>query len=491
MTATNVPSPSWNPATGFIPATESSILAGAQADIAQAFNNYNLNFALNTPQGQLSSSLSACYGNTQDVFCFYTTQTDPAYAVGRMQDAIGRIYFMERNGAEPTVLSILCSGAGGVVIPNGAAIVDPIGNVYTTDGGTIAGVGSITLQFAAVVPGPTPVPLTVSIFQAVPGWDSATVSGGTVGTSTETRAQFESRRQSTVEANAVGVMGAILGSIANLPNVLDYYGVDNPTSGTVVINGVSITAYSMYLAVVGGSDANVANAILTKRPPGTPMVGNTTVNVVYNPLGPNGLPLYSNPPTYAITFERPPDMNIMFAVVLVNSPNLPANANLLVQNAILGAFNGEFVDSNGVNLPRARIASLLLASDYTECIKVLGPWARIRSIQINSPNTPTVTASASFATNVMTVTAILSGGNNLAVGQTIDDSLSGGHIPPGTTIASLGSGTGGTGTYNLSQPVGTIAGETVAALSPNQNSVQVQGNQEPILSAANIAVTAT
>ena len=57
---------------------------------------------------------------------------------------------------------------------------------------------------------------------------------------------------------------------------------------------------------------------------------------------------------------------------------------------------------------------------------------------------------ASFATSVMTVTAVADG--VLAVGQLI--SASG--VAAGTYITSLGTGTGGTGTYNLSTTPGTV-----------------------------------
>ena len=52
-----------------------------QADINAAFGG-NLNQALNTPQGQLASSIAAILGNVDDTFAFYTSQTDPAFALG-------------------------------------------------------------------------------------------------------------------------------------------------------------------------------------------------------------------------------------------------------------------------------------------------------------------------------------------------------------------------------------------------------------------------
>ena len=58
--------------------------------------------------------------------------------------------------------------------------------------------------------------------------------------------------------------------------------------------------------------------------------------------------------------------------------------------------------------------------------------------------------SASFTTSVMTVTAVTSGA--LAAGQLVQSS----GVAAGTYITSLGTGTGGTGTYNLSTTPGTI-----------------------------------
>lgn len=60
---------------------------------------------------------------------------------------------------------------------------------------------------------------------------------------------------------------------------------------------------------------------------------------------------------------------------------------------------------------------------------------------------------ASFATNVMTVTAVTSG--TVAVGQQV----SGAGLPANTYVKALGTGTGGAGTYTLSTSPGTISAQ--------------------------------
>lgn len=78
---------------------------------------------------------------------------------------------------------------------------------------------------------------------------------------------------------------------------------------------------------------------------------------------------------------------------------------------------------------------------------------------LGQPNfTGTVGAifTASTATNVLTVTIVSSGIIN--VGDLLIDSS----MPANTKIASFGSGTGGTGTYNLTTSPGTLGGHTVS-----------------------------
>jgi hypothetical protein len=77
------------------------------------------------------------------------------------------------------------------------------------------------------------------------------------------------------------------------------------------------------------------------------------------------------------------------------------------------------------------------------------------SIQAAAPGA-TVAAfvgSASFATNVMTVTAVTSG--TVKVGQQV----TGSGIPANTYVTALGTGTGGAGTYTLSISPGTISAQ--------------------------------
>ena len=87
-----VPQPSFGP-NGFVTPPESEILVAVKEEWNAAFGN-ELNMADETPQGQLAVSQTAAIGNANDAFVCLSQQMDPAYNIGRYQDAIARIYFI-------------------------------------------------------------------------------------------------------------------------------------------------------------------------------------------------------------------------------------------------------------------------------------------------------------------------------------------------------------------------------------------------------------
>lgn len=443
---TAVPTPVFGP-TGFVAPSQSAVLAGVQADLNAAFGG-NLNPALNTPQGQLATSEASIIGNVNSLFEYYTNQVDPAYASGRMQDAIGRIYFIERLPSEPTVLQIACVGQG-ANIPIGALIIDTGNNLYACTGsGTIGPSGTATLSFACTVPGPVVVPGTnaVSIYQAIPGWDGVTVVSGVVGQNTETRAQFETRRQQSVALNSIGSLPSILGVVLNVSGVLDAYVTENTTNGTLTLGGVTLLPNSLYVAVSGGASAAVAQAIWSKKAPGCAYNGNTTVTVFDSNSG------YSPPlPSYNVSFQIPSNLAILYAVNIVSGPLVPANAATQIQNALALAFTG--ADGGA----RARIGSTLLATRYLGAIQALGSWAQVRSLYLGSNNTASAVAIGRTSGTTLTITALTSG--SIAVGNNLSDGS--GYISVGTQVTALGTGSGGSGTYVINNPQ-TVGGTCTA-----------------------------
>lgn len=477
--ATNVPAPTFGP-TGFVAPPESAILAGVIADYQLAFGG-NLNLAINvpssltTPQGQLASSTTGIIGNVNDTFVKMTNNMNPNFADGRWQDAIAYIYFLMRKPSLPTVVQATCTGLAGVVIAEGALAIANDGNVYTcTVPGTIGIGGTCLASFSCNVPGAIPCPAGSlnTIYQSIVGWDAIdNLTDGVIGQDVEGRADFEARRFRSVAQNSVGALPSVLGTVLQVPGVLDAYVTENSTASPITVGGVTLNANCLYVAVVGGAASAVAQAIWTKKAPGCNYYtgGNTTVTVFDTS--------YDLPqPSYAVQFEVPTPLPILFAVNIANNALVPSDATTQIQNALIAAFAGQ---DGG---PRARIGSAIFASRFYASVAALGSWVQIISILIGCQNN----AAASCTTGHIAGTAFTEAGTTtgtFAIGQTLVDAT--GDIQPGTVIVS---GTSPNWVVNNSQ---TVTAEVVYGCLATLNDVTAQINQSPVLEAANIVVTAT
>ncbi|WP_347558586.1 hypothetical protein [Robbsia sp. KACC 23696] len=443
-TSTNVPAPTFG-ATGFVAPAESDVLAGVQADQQAAFGG-NLNPSLTTSQGQLAQSTSAIIGDKNDKFLALANGVDPAYAAGRMQDAIGRIYFITRIAAQATVIEAPCMGLAGTVIPaNNALIVDAAGNIWScTATVTIPASGTVTTSFACTTTGPTAVPALngVSIYKAIPGWDSVTCASGVVGNAVETRTAFEFRRRQSVALNAQGSLPAVLGAVFNVSGVLDAYATENNesvqsgavftgsiTGGTLTVSAVESGTLAVGQTVVGTGVKQ--STLITALGSATGGVGTYAVSISQTvastdmtaavggvPLGKNSLYIgvtggeaqavgaaiwgkkspgcnYNGDTTFTYTDPGPtgypyspplPTYTGKFQTL----KNTPIWFSIAMQNnanvpsdaiaQVQAAIIAAFTGADGGT--RARVGSWIFASRFYGSIAALGTWALIYSIEL-------------------------------------------------------------------------------------------------------------
>lgn len=365
-------------ATGLTLPTDAAILAGVQADMNAAFGG-NLNPALSTPQGQLATSEAAILSAKNAEFAKFVALVDPDTSSGFMQDAIARIYFLNRRPAAATVVQVQCNGLSGVVIPVGALVRDASGNIYScTQRGVIPVGGLITLPFAAQVAGPIACPagsISGAPYRAIIGWDRATnLAAGVTGALVETRAEFEFRRKQSVAINAKGTLPSIYANVFNVEGVFDTYVTENTTSDPITVGATAyaLVPHSIYVAVVGGLAEDVAKAIWLRKDAGADYNGNTQVTV-YDESG------YSYPyPEYTVKFQTPTPTPVKFSVQIANDPTLPSNVIDLVKAAIVNAFVG------GDGGQRSRIGATIFASRFYAPLSAVSPVMSILSLLIGT-----------------------------------------------------------------------------------------------------------
>jgi hypothetical protein len=355
---------------------EADILQGVLRDTNAAFGgNLNIN-NLETPQGQLASSTAAIIGDANDTFAQFVNQINPDFADGFMQDAIARIYFLNRKAAIPTSVSCDCLGLAGTVIPLGARAQDGAGNQYLcTQAGTITSTGTVSLPFICATSGAIECPANSvnAIAQGIVGWDKVNnPAAGAVGAPVESRADFAYRRQNSVALNAHGSLNSIYAAVFNVSNVLDVYVTENVTNASINVGATNypLAPHSLYVAVVGGAPAEIAQAIWSKKDVGCDYNGNTSATVI-DPSG------YAYPqPSYTVKYQTPANVPIFFNVQIETMPNLPNDIVSRVKAAIVAAFNG----TDGGK--RARIGSMLLASRYYAPIVNAATGVQILNVKI-------------------------------------------------------------------------------------------------------------
>lgn len=444
---TNVPSITIGP-NGIVIPTESAILAGRLADLQEAFGG-DLNPSLVTPQGQIATSDAAIIGAANDAFLEIANGFDPALNSGRFQDAVARIYFLQRIPAASTVVTANCYGLDGTFIPVNAQASDSAGNLYlATESGTITG-GVVPLTFACATTGPTICLAGAlnTIYQAIPGWDSITNPvQGVVGNDAETTAAFEARRQQSVAINASGQTGAVLAAVLAVPGVLDGYALENPlpnTSGasfTGSISGNVLTTTSFVFGVITPGMMLVGTGVVSGTAISEQLSGTTGGVGTYNLNIPQtvssrsliaavgGVQLVSN--SIYVAAYGGASSDVAAAILRKKNPgcNYNGNTTVTVQDtnpaytAGFPSYNVTYeiptatpikfavsMQSNG-GVPatavaqvkaaivaaftgadgglKARIAGPIFASRFYSGIVALGAWAQIYSLQlgIDAPN---------------------------------------------------------------------------------------------------------
>lgn len=368
-------------------APDSADVLQAQQNIWQAAFDNKLNPDPATPQGQIMASLAAIVQEKNSQLLFLANQFNPATADGVWQDALAAIYFLERQGAVATTVQVHCTGLPGTVIAGQDSSVTPA-RVKTLDGtvlvcligGTIPAGGEITLPFVAQTSGPVVVEANsvTTIVQAQPGWDTvANPDPGVTGRDVESRQAFEERRRLSVAYNSRSMLASIYARVGNLTGVIDLLARQNRTDAPVEDNGVTLAPHSIYIAVLGGADAEIAEAIYNSVSGGCDYNGDTSVEYTDSVTG----------AVETVKFQRPEEYPFAIEVTLQKNATTPSDVAARVKSNILADFYGEPYPNAGdgtahdAQVTRIPIGALVYASRFY-CPAISAGASQLVSVQI-------------------------------------------------------------------------------------------------------------
>ena len=324
----------------------------------------DINTAPETPQGQIIDAETLAITQKDAELAFLANMFNPKTARGIWQDALAEIYFIKRKKAVNSRCYCVLTGLNGTVIEKGSKIQSSADSTYwdLLEDVTINDNSSVTALFeceseGAIIASPNTLN---KIITTVAGWDTVNnTQSATVGSLEESQQAFEKRRYDSVALNSVGTTASVFSRVNQIDDVVGCYVVDNKTNVNKIIDDYLLKPHSIYVAVIGGSNQDIAEAIYRSLSAGCDYNGNTQITVV-------------DPHTHAkekVTFMRPTSQNV-YIKVNVFDKDLPDDYENLIKNAVITNFYGqdEQIEIAGEAVTRAIMGQDIYASRFLPSI---------------------------------------------------------------------------------------------------------------------------
>ena len=326
--------------TGVIVPDTSDTLGTVQNEYVDVFGA-ELNLDPATPQGRLIDSEVTARQSFIRNNATVANQINPNLAGGVFLDAIWSLTGGERVGQSRTVIpGVLLAGVPTTLIPGGSQARTANGTVCESLGDmTLDGSGNGSVDFRAIEYGPVAVAigtLTTPV-TGVLGWESVTNPvAGVPGVETESDVASRLRRRQTLALQGVALPEAIISGVMDVEGVNSLAFRENTTNATTVIDGISLIEHSIWLCVDGGSNLDVAAAILAKKSLGCDYNGPVTVNVTDAASG----------QVYPVKFQRPTLVPVK-ARVTARAINTVADPATTIRAALVAYAAGEIDGEQG------------------------------------------------------------------------------------------------------------------------------------------------
>lgn len=327
-------------ATGLIVPDTAALQAEVEGEYKAALGQ-DLVTTPNTPQGVLITAEVAARSNVVQNNAALANQINPNLAGGVFLDAIWALTGGARLAATHSVIpGVALLGIPGTFIPAGsqASLVD--GTLFASVADvTLDGGGNGTVDFQAVDTGPIAANVGAlnQIVTAVLGWDSVTnATAATVGRGVESDIASRQRRKNTLSLQNVALPAAITSALYALPDVKSLQFRENFTKVDATIDGIFLLANSVWVCVKGGTNADIAAALLSHKSLGANWNGAVTVNTTDPASG----------QVYPVKFDRPADVPVQ-ARVTVRVGSALGDVPAIVRAAIVAYAAGEIEGEPG------------------------------------------------------------------------------------------------------------------------------------------------
>lgn len=360
--------------TGVIVPDTSGILAQVQDEYKAVFGS-DLVVTPDTPQGVLITAEALARSQEVRNNAAVANQINPNIAGGVFLDAIMALLGVQRTPATQTVVpGVTLTGVASTTVPVGSQAQTPAGDIFVTLSTVVIGLGgTITVDFASVEYGPIPCDIgdLTQIVTNVLGWETVNnTAAGVLGATTQSDQAARAYRNNTLAFQGVALAEAITSALFNVAGVTSLAFLENVAATTQTIQGISMVAHSVWACVKGGSNLDVAAALLENKSSGAAWNGGTTVNVIEPASG----------QTYAVKFDRPASIGILVKVT-------SAGDSAAIIQAVLDYAAGliEITGSNGAqsNVPGFVVGSDVSPFEISGAIMAENPGIFVNKVEIS------------------------------------------------------------------------------------------------------------
>lgn len=242
----------------------------------------DINVDSNSPDGQLINIYAQSISDFLELLfgTYNNAAVDTSY--GERLDQLVALNGLARQQGTYTQAHVLVTVSLALTLPGldqttnpAFTVADNAGNQFQlVTSHVFGGAGSATLTFQAVDIGQVEtiantITNQVTSTLGVSSVNNPSVASDTIGMDEETDAQLKVRHAQSFNLAATGPSDSMEAALKNTAGITDALVVENNTGGTV--NGVA--AHTVWPIVLGGADADIGQAIYSKKSPGCGLKG--------------------------------------------------------------------------------------------------------------------------------------------------------------------------------------------------------------------------
>lgn len=356
--------------TGVIVPDASDVLVTVQNEWKTALGD-DMSTDSSSPQGVLISGETTSRTGVIRANAKVANQINPNLAGGLFLDALCALLGLTRVAATSTqVTNVKLTGVINTNIPVGTrASVGQSGSIFTLQNGIVLGddgfgggigYGTFVSQVTGVV-ACNDNELTWPV-DSILGWETITNDQGgspasvtTLGAAQQSDASLRALRNNALALQGISTPEAQISNLFALPDVTSVAYRENVANTTQVIDGITLTAHSVWACVDGGNSNDIALSLLNNKTDGAGWNGAQSIVVTEPASG----------QTYTVKFDRPTYIFIYGEMIIKQGTytgNLQQDAAQAVADYFVGDVDGFQALGIGQNVSPFEIAAAVVSA---------------------------------------------------------------------------------------------------------------------------------